>query len=205
MRQLFRNFPPRIVSRKCVRQSSAASTFAIAAANALADGILRRLPEASRHRFVDDDGGPSIGVIGAAEFARGERHRVGLGLELLEFADRAGAEQLRRAEERLTRLVCRTFHECGNSRYCRDPDSRKRWWQHRRDTRKNDVRQIGDSLCVHRGASDGAFGQSAAAASSMYRFDAHAAANDTASAQVIMNHIGASRCSIDELYICTRA
>src|SRR5258708_37067524 len=32
MRQLLRNFPPRIVSRKCVRQSSARSTFAIAAA-----------------------------------------------------------------------------------------------------------------------------------------------------------------------------
>ena len=32
MRQLLRNLPPRIVSRKCVRQSSAVSTFAIAAA-----------------------------------------------------------------------------------------------------------------------------------------------------------------------------
>jgi len=32
MRQLFRNFPPRIVSRKCVRQSSPLSTLAIAAA-----------------------------------------------------------------------------------------------------------------------------------------------------------------------------
>src|SRR6267154_5644087 len=32
MRQLLRNFPPRIVSRKCVLQSSARSTFDIAAA-----------------------------------------------------------------------------------------------------------------------------------------------------------------------------
>src|SRR5258705_4801294 len=32
MRQLLRNFPPRMVSRKWVRQSSASSTFAIAAA-----------------------------------------------------------------------------------------------------------------------------------------------------------------------------
>ena len=32
MRQLFRNFPPRIVSRKCVRQSSDVSTLAITAA-----------------------------------------------------------------------------------------------------------------------------------------------------------------------------
>src|SRR5713226_902706 len=32
MRQLFRNLPPRIVSRKCVRQSSDRSTLAMAAA-----------------------------------------------------------------------------------------------------------------------------------------------------------------------------
>ena len=49
MRQLLRNFPPRMVSRKCVRQSSALSTLPIAAAIPPSAMTVCALPSSDLH------------------------------------------------------------------------------------------------------------------------------------------------------------